>query len=133
MYLAHWSERAEQRRWPLPDIGGVLTIGRSPATDICLEDDPLISRLHATLEQVAGVWTIVDDGLSHNGTFVNARRVSGRVRLRDRDRIKVGSTMLTFCAPPQTITGQTVASSGFRPGDSTKIGRPPQGAPPRCI
>lgn len=110
VYLAHWSERAEQRRWPLPATGGVVTVGRSPATDVCLDGDPLVSRLHATLELVAGQWTIVDDGLSHNGTYVNGRRVSSRTRLRDRDTIKVGNTVLTVCAPPQTVTGQTVAS-----------------------
>jgi hypothetical protein len=35
--------------------------------------------------------------------------VSGRVRLSDRDAIRLGGTILTFCAPPPTLGGQTVA------------------------
>lgn len=101
----------EPRRWPLPATGGVVTIGRSPETDIHLDDDRLISRLHATLERVAGQWTIVDDGLSANGTYVNGRRVTGRARLRDRDTIRLGTTLLTFCSPAQTASSQTVAGN----------------------
>jgi pSer/pThr/pTyr-binding forkhead associated (FHA) protein len=56
---------------------------------------------------VGGLWTIVDDGLSSNGTFLNGRRLTHRERLRDRDKIKVGNTVLTFCAPPQTVSQPT--------------------------
>ncbi len=47
------------------------------------------------------MWTIVDDGLSRNGTFVNGQRVIGRVRLHDRDEIRVGVSVLTYCAPEE--------------------------------
>ena len=47
--------------------------------------DTEVSRLHAELERIAGEWTIVDDGLSRNGTYVNGTRISGRTRLRDGD------------------------------------------------
>ena len=36
-----------------------------------------MSRVHALLQRVAGAWTILDDGLSRNGTFVNGERVVG--------------------------------------------------------
>lgn len=55
----------------------------------------------------------MDDGLSRNGTFLNGRRLSHRVRLRDRDKIRVGETVLTFCAPPQTATQQTVVGGAL--------------------
>jgi len=74
-----------------------------------LLDDPQVSRLHATLERIAGQWMLLDDGLSVNGTYVNGRRVSGRVRLRDRDTIRVGSALLIFCAPAPAAGRQTVA------------------------
>ena len=45
----------------------------------------------------------------------NDRRLAHRARLCDRDKIKVGGTVLTFCAPPQTTSQQTVVS-GMRPG-----------------
>ena len=98
-YLSRWGPQAEQRRWLLQ--GAVVTIGRGLSADVILEGDLLVSRLHSTLERVAGMWTIVDNGLSRNGTFVNGHRVSGRVQLHDRDQIRVGGTVLTFCAPSE--------------------------------
>ena len=41
---------------------------------------------------MGGDWVVCDDGLSHNGTFVNGERVRGRRRLRDGDVIAVGAT-----------------------------------------
>jgi len=113
-YLARWNVRAEQRRWLLR--GRVVTVGRGPFADVVLDGDPLVSRLHATLEWVGGVWTIVDDALSRNGTFVNGRRVSGRVPLHDRDQIRFGAALLTFCAPAEdaglhTLIGEPLASA----------------------
>jgi DNA-binding NarL/FixJ family response regulator len=45
--------------------------------------------------------------------FLNGRRLSHRVRLRDRDKIRVGETVLTFCAPPQTATQETAVGGGL--------------------
>ena len=39
-------------------------------------------------------WVLCDDGLSHNGTFVNGERVRGRRRLRDGDVVAVGATQI---------------------------------------
>lgn len=38
------------------------------------------------LEPIGEAWTLVDDGLSRDGSFVNGSRVQGRHRLQDRDR-----------------------------------------------
>lgn len=107
-YLARWDDRSQQRRWPL--AGRVVTVGRAPEADVVVEADPLVSRVHTTLELVAGTWTVADDGLSRNGTFLNGRRVTGRAPLHDRDELRVGATLLTFCAPgeasgPPTLIG----------------------------
>jgi hypothetical protein len=110
-YLARWTHEAEQECWLLPTDRATLTIGRSSSADVCISGDPEVSRVHATLERLGGQWTLVDDGLSRNGTYVNGRRVTGHVRLRDRDKIKVGETVLTFCAPPQTLTDQTMVGA----------------------
>jgi pSer/pThr/pTyr-binding forkhead associated (FHA) protein len=85
-----------------------MTIGRSPATDVCIGWDAKVSRVHATMQRIGGQWMIEDDGLSRNGTFVNGTRLSSRVRLRDRDKIMVGGTVLTFCCPPPTAGQQTL-------------------------
>src|SRR3954447_12397573 len=58
-----------------------LTIGRSSTSDVCLDWDAGVSRLHATLELIGGQWTLTDDGVSRNGSFVNSERLQGRRRL----------------------------------------------------
>ena len=107
-YLARRNPAGQEQRWSLPPEGGPVTMGRATSADICLSQDSQVSRVHAVLDRVAGLWTIVDDGLSRNGTFLNGRRLAHRATLRDRDKIRVGRTVLTFCAPPQTSTLQTV-------------------------
>jgi pSer/pThr/pTyr-binding forkhead associated (FHA) protein len=76
-----------------------LTVGRKPESDIALGWDVEVSRAHALLEQVGDQWTLVDDGLSSNGSFVNGQRVAGRRRLRQGDRLCFGNTQLLFRDP----------------------------------
>ncbi|MCP9621508.1 FHA domain-containing protein [Nocardia otitidiscaviarum] len=73
-----------------------VTIGRSPQADLALSWDVEVSRLHATVEYLGAHWTIVDDGLSRNGTFVNGDRLVGRHRLAPGDVIRMGTTRVTF-------------------------------------
>src|SRR5437899_8180697 len=112
-YLSYWSVTAEQRCWPRRCEAGVVTIGRSSATDVCIDWDPQVSRVHAMVERVGGVWTLIDGGLSRNGTYVNGTRLSSRVRLHDRDKIGIGATVLTFCAPPQTAVDDTMVGDAL--------------------
>lgn len=83
----------------LDELGDRLTIGRQKGNDIILDWDTEVSRIHAALERIGSDWLIADDGLSHNGTWVNGTRVGGHRRLRDGDVIAVGATMLAFVAP----------------------------------
>lgn len=105
-YLARWDDRGGQQRWPM--TGRAVIVGRAPQADVTVDGDPLVSRVHACLELVAGVWTVADDGLSRNGTWLNGRRVCGRVPLHDRDELRVGSTVLRFCAPAEDAGSPTV-------------------------
>ncbi|WP_072687603.1 FHA domain-containing protein [Rhodococcus marinonascens] len=73
-----------------------VTIGRSPGSDLLLAEDDEVSRLHAVLECVGSHWTILDDGLSRNGTFVNGERLAGRRRLRQGDNIRIGGTKIRY-------------------------------------
>jgi pSer/pThr/pTyr-binding forkhead associated (FHA) protein len=93
--------------------GETSTIGRRPETDLSIGWDGEVSGLHAELHQLGGEWTLVDDGLSTNGTFVHGQRIGGRHRLRDGDRIRVGRTVLVFRAAQVTGVGQTVAASSM--------------------
>ena len=82
---------------PLADEG--LTIGRTPASGLALTWDAQVSRSHASLEQIDGVWTVLDDGRSTNGTFVNEERVQGRRPLRHLDVLRTGATRIRFHDP----------------------------------
>jgi predicted component of type VI protein secretion system len=73
-----------------------VTVGRAPDNDVALTWDAEVSRLHATLERIGSAWTVTDDGLSRNGTYVNGERVTGRRRLHAGDGILVGGTLLAF-------------------------------------
>jgi hypothetical protein len=55
-----------------------------------------VSRKHALLEPVGEDWTLVDDNLSKNGSFVNGTQIRGRHRLSDRDRLCFGVTYVTY-------------------------------------
>ena len=70
-----------------------VRIGRALDNDIVV-DDLLASRYHAELRTAHdGAFELVDLG-SHNGTFVDGRRVAGRSRLRDGALVAVGHTLL---------------------------------------
>ena len=84
-----------------------LTIGRRASCDVPLDWDAQVSRLHAELERLGDDWTVSDDGLSSNGTFVNGVRVRGRRRLRDRDELRVGTTVIAFRSPARGSSGTT--------------------------
>jgi diguanylate cyclase (GGDEF)-like protein len=72
-----------------------MTIGRSPACEIRLEDDG-ISRSHARVRYEAEVATL-EDLQSRNGTFVNGERIREIVKVVDGDKIQVGrGTVLRF-------------------------------------
>lgn len=108
-----------------PAVGGVeeavvlplrgrerLTVGRGPAVDLDLGEDPEVSRLHAELLRIGEQWVLSDDGLSRNGTWVDDERVSGRRRLRDGDVVRFGGTELVVRLPGAGAVGETRAAAG---------------------
>jgi pSer/pThr/pTyr-binding forkhead associated (FHA) protein len=91
----------------LPTDRRPFVIGRSPEADLVLDWDERVSRVHARLTPAGEGWTIVDDGPSRNGTFVNGERVVEPRRLQDKDVVHVGRTALIFRSsrsPGPTIT-----------------------------
>ena len=80
----------------LLDSVSSMTIGRGEGCDLQLPWDAEVSRVHARLDRVGPDWTLLDDGLSRNGTFVNGDRLSGRRRLRDGDTFVVGGTSVSY-------------------------------------
>jgi DNA-binding NtrC family response regulator len=82
-------------------IASGVSIGRSPPCEIVIVSD-LVSRRHAQLEQVKGGWQIRDLD-SANGLFVNGKRVQS-ARLSDGDILRVGTSLLRFCAAGEPET-----------------------------
>jgi hypothetical protein len=97
-----------------------LWVGRSESADLNLGWDGEVSSLHAQLELVGMECTLVDDGLSRNGSFVNGERVSGRRRLRDGDTLRFGTTGVIYRAPAESasetvLSGDALTAAGVSP------------------
>ena len=101
-----------QVQWPRPDSGvnavrlpeaGRVLIGRRPEASVRIEGDGEVSREHAELSCLEGVW-LIDDLDSTGGTYLirasTSAKVTGRRRLRHGDHIRVGATTLKFQCPP---------------------------------
>lgn len=108
--LVHRDEHGDLRIVPLTS-GDRVRIGRAATNEVALTADPEVSRAHAVLEPVGGGWTLVDDGMSRNGTFVNGERVLRHRRLEDRDVVRVGSTTLQFRYPAMTPDDTTAIAA----------------------
>jgi pSer/pThr/pTyr-binding forkhead associated (FHA) protein len=93
-----------------PLTGGVLRIGRDPVNDLVLADDGEVSRAHAELRYTDGRWLVVDLG-SRNGTFVDGRPVT-RHPLRDGERLRFGTTTLTFTAGDDELATEVSRGAG---------------------
>jgi hypothetical protein len=84
------------------DNGRVVTVkppravvGRSRECDVQVDDGNVSRRHFELVREGVDDWSVVDLG-STNGTEVNGRRVDGRKRVEDGDRILIGSTELVF-------------------------------------
>ena len=92
------------------------TVGRREQSDVPLPWDSEVSRAHALLESIGEEWTVVDDGLSRNGSFVNGSRVHGRQLLHDRDRLCFGNTHVVYHEPVGAEASDSTARAPGAPG-----------------
>jgi hypothetical protein len=119
MPFLHWRDgTGTQQILMLPHDRARVTIGRREQSDIPLGWDLEVSRAHAMLEAVGEDWTLVDDGLSRNGSYVNGDRVGGRHRLHDRDRMCIGNTYLVYREP---VGPEGVESTARAPGAPSSV------------
>ncbi len=81
-------------------VGDVLTVGRSPHSDLFL-DDVTVSRHHARILRDEDEF-LVEDLNSLNGTYVNRKRIE-RHRLSDGDELQIGKYKLAFIEQPEEI------------------------------
>jgi adenylate cyclase len=83
-------------------------LGRGSQCAIVLEDN-LVSRTHAMIQRVDYTEYILNDMGSRNGSFVNERRLSTPVPLRDGDQVRLGNAQMVFCNPQETASGAAAA------------------------
>jgi len=76
------------------EIDALLTIGREPGTEVCL-NDPGVSRKHATVGPQRGGGVIVTDLNSTAGSFVNGHRFDTH-ELTIGDRLQIGPFYFQF-------------------------------------
>jgi hypothetical protein len=98
-FLLYRDATGAQTLVDLGDAPARMTIGRAATNAVSLSWDGEVSRVHAGLERLGDEWTLVDDGRSHNGSFIDGRRVHGRRRLSDGDAIALGRTVIVFRSP----------------------------------
>lgn len=97
-FLAHRDAHGDLRIVPMR-AGEPIRLGRTDDNDVVLGGDPEVSRAHAEVRAAGAGWTVFDDGMSRNGTFVNGQRVLRHRRLEDRDVVRVGGTSILFRHP----------------------------------
>jgi DNA-binding CsgD family transcriptional regulator len=119
-FLLFRDQDGRQQIITLAGESGELAVGRDLEADISLRWDRRVSRVHALLVRVAEAWTIVDDGLSRNGTLVNGARIAGRRRLGDGDVIGCGSVQIVFRDAAGRVGQETwrASNTGEPPGSA---------------
>lgn len=74
------------------DMLGPVVIGRSPSSDIVI-DEPYVSATHARFT-LQGPALVLEDLGSTNGTLVNGHAITQPVTLRDGDEVQVGDAVM---------------------------------------
>jgi pSer/pThr/pTyr-binding forkhead associated (FHA) protein len=114
----------EQRIVTVQPGASALWVGRGESADLRLDWDEEVSALHAQIEVVRDECTLLDDGLSRNGSFVGGERVDGRRRLRDGETLRFGRTTVLFRRPGEgegapeatAVAAEVSAAAAVSPG-----------------
>src|SRR4249919_1751924 len=82
-------------------------LGRQSDSTICLES-LAVSRHHARILKTDDRYFVEDLG-SSNGTYLNGIRVTGRLPLKEHDRLQLGPYLLDFQRTPTADPGDDTA------------------------
>ena len=102
---------APNRQEIVIELSDLLTIGRSPANQLVV-DDQRASRKHAEIRLAAGGRYCLFDVGSSNGTWLNGRRVTAPQNLVDGDQITIGDVHARFVASTVAGTNDVLINSG---------------------
>jgi pSer/pThr/pTyr-binding forkhead associated (FHA) protein len=98
-FLVYRDGDGKQRIVVVEEPAAGIWVGRGDAAGLRLDWDSEVSALHAQIEVVGADCTLLDDGLSRNGSFVGSERVHGRRRLRDGEVLRFGRTTVLYRRP----------------------------------
>ena len=90
---------------------GVTILGRSPDCQVTIED-PLVSRQHARIV-IDDAGASVEDLQSRNGVKVNGQPVRGSAKIKDGDRLRIGTQELVFCELAEGSGPIAAKTTGF--------------------
>ncbi len=110
-FLVFRDGEGEQRIVAVAAGENELWVGRADSADVRLDWDEEVSGLHAQIKVVGDECTLLDEGLSRNGSFVNGERVHGRRHLRDRDTIHFGKTAVLYRRPGDAAPDATAIAT----------------------
>ncbi|MDF5706435.1 MAG: FHA domain-containing protein [Nostoc sp. S4] len=86
----------------------IWTIGRNRSSGICIADS-YMSRRHAAIQHIDEQGFYLIDFNSTNGSFVNDQRAVEPIKLKDGDRIRLGSLTFNFFMEHKSRILPTVA------------------------
>jgi DNA-binding CsgD family transcriptional regulator len=110
-FLVFRDDAGQQQILVVEEGVSALWVGRGDSADLRLEWDEEVSALHAQIEVVRDECTLLDDGLSRNGSFVGEDRVDGRRRLLDGDTLRFGRTRVLYRRPGEAVPEATAVAS----------------------
>src|SRR4051812_14858529 len=79
-----------------PLTGPSFSVGRDITNDLCVLDDPAVSRQHCIIEVVGGTSLWLQDLGSRNGTYLNGKRMTDMPFLPTPPAVPVGHTRLAI-------------------------------------
>jgi serine phosphatase RsbU (regulator of sigma subunit) len=105
------TQGSHEGKW-VYSVGSRCVLGRHKECDISdvFADNANVSRFHAQLDLIGGRYYVEDRG-SRNGTFLNGRRLTGRERLRNSDRLGIAGVELTFFEETEDLNPAPFLSS----------------------
>ena len=95
----------------------IVTIGRRDENTVVIKD-PTVSRKHAEIRREGDDFLIADKN-STSGVMVNGQAIAGEQRLRDGDRISIGTSAI-FLVQLQPVEEKTITFSQAELGDQNR-------------
>lgn len=80
----------------------IVSIGRSTDNDVVLPSSA-VSRLHCTITKLQNGDFELKDNDSSNGTFINGKRVRGKIKLQTSDKIMLGKYILSLSGKTKNL------------------------------